>query len=144
MDSTLTSKGQTTIQKKIQDRLGMKAIIGIGDWTRAKASLLELAGKMEAGKTLPPCDYRLNFASAADLLAELPPRRLDTLCATKRGGPSSIYAVAKVLGRSYSNVHADVQKLLFLELVEKDDAGRVFVPWDDVVVRVDASLLEDA
>jgi hypothetical protein len=37
-----------------------------------------------------------------------------------------------------------VQKLLKHALVEKDDAGRVFVPWDDVVVRVDASLLAAA
>ncbi len=120
------------------------AIIGISDWTRTKASLLELAGKMEAGETLLAGDYRLNFANAAELLAELPPRRLDTLRAIKRGGPASIYAVAKTLGRNYSNVHADVQKLIEHALVDKDDAGRVFVPWDDVVVRVDASLLEAA
>jgi predicted transcriptional regulator len=78
------------------------------------------------------------------LLAELPPRRLDTLREIKRRGPESIYAVAKQLGRNYSNVHADVQKLIEHGLVEKDNEGRIFVPWDDVVVRVNASLLDAA
>ncbi|MDY0036499.1 MAG: MarR family transcriptional regulator [Zoogloea oleivorans] len=93
---------------------------------------------------LEPADYRLNFASAAQLLSELPPRRLDTLREIKRAGPVSIYAVAKALSRNYSNVHADVQKLIEHGLVEKDDSARVFVPWEDVVVRVDASLLQAA
>lgn len=75
------------------------------------------------------------------LLAELPPRRLDTLHEIKRNGPLSVHAVAKHLSRNYSNVHADVQKLVEHGLVEKDEQGRVFVPWDDIVVRVDASLL---
>ena len=76
--------------------------------------------------------------------AELPPRRLDTLREIKRAGPVSIYAVAKALARNYSNVHADVQKLIEHGLMEKDEAARVRVPWDDVLVRVDASLLAAA
>ena len=79
-----------------------------------------------------------------ELLAELPPRRLDTLRAIKRLGPVSIYAVAKALGRNYSNVHADVQKLIGHGLVDKQPDGRVWVPWADVVVRLDASLLSAA
>ena len=54
----------------------------------------------------------------------------------------SIYAVAKALGRNYSNVHADVHKLIEHGLVERDADGLVSVPWDDVVVQVNASLLE--
>jgi predicted transcriptional regulator len=120
------------------------AIIGISDWARTKESVLDLARKIEAGEDLPEGDYHLGFADAGQLLAELPPRRLDTLRAIKRQGPASIYAIAKRLGRNYSNVHADVQKLIEHGLVEKDDTGRVFVPWEDVVVRVDASLLKAA
>lgn len=121
-----------------------RAIIGISDWSKARAGLLDLAIQLEAGAALPPADYRLNFASAAQLLSELPPRRLDTLREVKRAGPVSIYAVAKALGRNYSNVHADVQKLIEHGLVEKNADGQVLVPWDDVVVRVDASLLQAA
>lgn len=121
-----------------------RAIIGISDWSKARDGLLALADALEAGKVGEPADYRLNFASAAQLLSELPPRRLDTLREVKRVGPVSIYAVAKALSRNYSNVHADVQKLIEHGLIEKDKGGRVFVPWDDVVVRVDASLLQAA
>ena len=121
-----------------------RAIIGITDWGKKKAQLLDMAAQIDAGECLPPADYHLNFASAAQLLAELPPRRLDTLRAIKQRGPASIYAIAKALERNYSNVHADVQKLVEHGLVEKDDAGRVFVPWDDVLVKVNASLLSAA
>jgi len=121
-----------------------QAIIGISDWSKTREGLLDLAVRMEADDDLAPADYRLNFASAAQLLSELPPRRLDTLREVKRAGPVSIYAVAKALSRNYSNVHADVQKLIEHGLVEKDGSGRVFVPWADVVVRVDASLLQAA
>ena len=48
------------------------------------------------------------------------------------------------MGRNYSNVHADVQKLIEHGLVEKDEGDHVFVPFDDVLVRVNASLLEAA
>lgn len=78
------------------------------------------------------------------MLAELPPSRLDTLRAIKRLGPVSIYAVAKALGRNYSNVHADVHKLIRHGLVDKQPDGRVWVPWADVVVKRDASLLSAA
>lgn len=121
-----------------------RAIIGITDWGKTKAQLLDMAAQIDAGERLPPADYHLNFASAAQLLAELPPRRLDTLRAIKQRGPASIYAIAKALERNYSNVHADVQKLVEHGLVEKDDAGCVFVPWDDVLVKVNASLLSAA
>jgi predicted transcriptional regulator len=121
-----------------------RAIIGISNWAKTRESLLALTDQLEAGIDPEAGDYHLNFASATQLLAELPPRRLDTLREIKRAGPVSIYAVAKALARNYSNVHADVQKLIEHGLVEKDEAGRVRVPWDDVLVRVDASLLAAA
>lgn len=120
------------------------AIIGIASWAETRSSLLDLATRIEADAPLPPGDYHLNFADTLHLLAELPPRRLDTLREIKRSGPLSVYAVAKQLSRNYSNVHADVQKLVEHGLVDKDEEGRVFVPWDDIVVRVDASLLHAA
>lgn len=120
------------------------AIIGISNRKATAAQAGEAARQADIGAALPPADYHLGFADALQLLAELPPRCLDTLRAVKRLGPVSIYAVAKALERNYSNVHADVQKLLEHGLVEKDGEGRVSVLWDDVVVRVDRSLLDAA
>ena len=48
------------------------------------------------------------------------------------------------LGRNYSNVHADAHKLIRHGLVDKQPDGRVWVPWADVVVKRDASLLSAA
>lgn len=121
-----------------------KAIIGIADWDRTRAELGALAAALDSGAALPEADYRLSFADAQQLLAELPPKRLQTLRAVKAGGPMTIYALAKALDRNYSNVHADVHKLIEHALVERDAQGRVFVPWEDIVVRVDASLLQAA
>lgn len=45
---------------------------------------------------------------------------------------------------NYSNVHGDIQRLLALGLVEKNAAGQVLVPFDDIVVQVDASLMAAA
>lgn len=120
------------------------AIIGITDWPAREAQVREVARRIDAGEALPAADYHLGFANAAQLLAELPPRRLDTLRAVKRLGPVSIYAVAKALARNYSNVYADVQKLIEHGLVDKQPDGRVVVPWADVVVKLDASLLSAA
>ena len=120
------------------------AIIEIADWGATRARVHALADALSRGGTRPSADYHLGFADAAQLLAELPPKRLQTLRAIKRSGPTSIYAVAKQLGRNYSNVHADVHKLIEHGLVERDQDDRVFVPWDDVVVRVNASLLNAA
>ena len=54
----------------------------------------------------------------------------------KRCGPLSVYALAKRASRNYSNVHRDVRALLQHELVAKDEQGRVFVPWDEVILHL--------
>jgi len=122
----------------------MKAIIGITRWDDTKNELLALARRVDAGERLPAADYHLNFATPGELLGELPPKRLATLRAIKAAGAVSIYALAKRLGRNYSNVHTDVQRLIEHGLVRKDADGRVFMPFEDVIVQVEASLLEAA
>lgn len=122
----------------------MKAVIGISNWGQTRDALRRLAKKIDAGKHLPAADYQLDFPSPVELLAELPPKRLQILRELKSAGPLSVYALAKQLGRNYSNVHGDIQRLLALGLVEKNAAGQVLVPFDDIVVQVDASLMAAA
>lgn len=122
----------------------MKAIIGITQWEQTRQELRALARQLDAGKRPPQADYHLNFASAAQLLSELPPKRIATLRALKSAGPCSIHALATRLGRNYSNVHADIARLLELGLALKNVQGRVFVPFDDVRIEVDASLMAAA
>ncbi len=122
----------------------MKAVIGITDWNRTRDELRDLARRVDAGARLPEADYHLNFASPIALLTELPPKRLAALREIKTAGPLTIYALAKRLGRNYSNVHADAQRLIDLGLVEKDSEQRLIVPFDDVRVEADASLMAAA
>jgi len=122
----------------------MKAIIGIANWDTSCGELRDLARRVDAGERLPEADYHLNFPDPLALLSALPPKRLATLRAIKASEPLTIYALAKRLGRNYSNVHADVQQLLGLGLVEKDHDQRLIVPFDDVRVEADASLMAAA
>ncbi len=113
-----------------------KAIIGLETLADMVARGHEIARRADAGLPVPEADYHLNFSSATQLFAELTPARLALLERLKRQGPLSIYALAKASGRNYSNVYRDVHKLIEHELVVKDEAGRVYVPWDEVELRM--------
>lgn len=112
-----------------------KAIIGISEWTTTRHGLLMLGSRLDSGERLPDADYHLNFATPTQLFSELTPKRMELLYRLKQEGALSVYRLAKETGRNYSNVHADIMKLLELELVAKDEKGRVLVPWDDVEIH---------
>lgn len=116
----------------------MKAVIGISSWDQTRNELRRLAKKIDAGKRLPEADYQLDFPSPVELLADLPPKRLQVLRELKSAGPMSVYALAKQLSRNYSNVHGDIQRLIALGLVEKNADSQVLVLFDDIIVHVDA------
>ncbi len=113
-----------------------KAIIGVERRGQIFAGLKEWAKKIDHGQPVPEADYHLNFETAGILFSELTPQRMRTLETLKQSGPQSIYALAKNLGRNYSNVHQDVAKLVEHGLVEKDEDGKVFVPWAAVEIHV--------
>ena len=110
----------------------MKAIIELS----RKGSLFGAVAQQVAGarRGRTP-DYRLSFESARSLFAELTPARLDLLDTLRRNGPSSVNALARVAERNYSNVHTDVSRLEELGLIERDDEGMVFVPFEAVEIR---------
>lgn len=121
-----------------------KAIIGVEGFDAVAARVKKTARRLDTKRAVRPADYHLNFGSAASLMLELSAKRMETLRMLKREGPLSIYALAKQLVRNYSNVHQDIARLLEHGLVEKDEFGRVFVPWDDVIVRIDTSVMSEA
>ena len=111
----------------------MKAIIELGD----RGSAIEQARRdLALSPAGAEIDYHLVFESARTLFAELTPARIDTLDYLCRHGPMSIYALAKALKRNYSNVHADVEKLLAHGLAEKDADNRIAVPWEAIEIRM--------
>lgn len=113
-----------------------KAIIGVESRGKIFAGLKDWAKKVDRGQPVPEADYYLNFETAAMLFSELTPQRMRTLETLKQSGEQSIYALAKKLGRNYSNVHQDISKLIEHGLVEKNEDGKVFVPWVAVEIHV--------
>lgn len=111
----------------------MKAIIEVGgNGTAFKAAREQLAQKERSRAP----DYRLSFESARTLFAELTPARLDLLNTLRGMGPASVYALAKTAGRNYSNVHADVARLVELGLIERTDEDMVTVPFNAIEIRM--------
>src|SRR3989338_10384061 len=113
----------------------MKAIIELTSWKTSQPRALRTAKKADAGKPAP-ADYRLDFDSMAGLFSDIMPARMPVIEISKQLGAFSVYALAKATGLNYSNVHRDVRKLLELELWARDEDGKVYVPWKDVVLNV--------
>lgn len=78
----------------------------------------------------------IGLENMVDLLKTLTPKRWELIQRLKREGPLTLYALAKVLGRDYKNVRLDVKALEDWGIIERDKAGRVLVPWDEIDVRV--------
>ena len=108
-----------------------KLEVGTLSMNEMGADVLEAWKRAEAGQEVAPREA-LYFADMPLLLASLTAARWSLLEALKASGPISIYALAKNVERNYSNVHSDAKKLLALGLIEKNEDGKVFVPWDEI------------
>jgi len=73
----------------------------------------------------------LSFGDLPRLLKTLTPARWELLERLSMR-PSSVYGLAKALGRDYKNVHTDVAALVELGLIEKKSRTEVAVAWDAV------------
>lgn len=103
--------------------------IGVG---KVKESLDRFEADWEkaaSGKAVQPTE-RLTFSSLPLLTSTLTPARWTLLETLRRGGELTIYDLAKKLNRHYKNVHSDVSRLSGLGLIEKNDDGKIFIPWD--------------
>lgn len=72
----------------------------------------------------------LSFPDLPAALRALSVARWELLRKLNEEGPMSIYELAKRLGRDYKNVHTDVTQLAAIRLIERQEDGRVTVPWD--------------
>lgn len=112
----------------------MKVIIELGK----KGSVFGVARSQIASGQEP--DYHLSFESARTLFSMLTPARIDLLDTLRRMGPCSVYALAKQAERNYSNVHTDIARLVELGLVERAEDETVFVPFDEIDIRLPLAL----
>ncbi|MBP6494358.1 MAG: MarR family transcriptional regulator [Rhodoferax sp.] len=114
----------------------MKAFIEIAP----RGSVFSTAGKQlkaAEASALFGADYHLSFESARALFSELTPARIDLLERLRQCGPCSVYALAKTVGRNYSNVHTDIGKLEAHGLVRRTPEDAVFVPFESLEIHLD-------
>jgi predicted transcriptional regulator len=90
---------------------------------------------LEQGIATKPIET-LGFETVAELLSTLTPGRWDLIQCLKRRGPSGIEAFAASVGRDATSVHRDIDALAGLGIVERDQLGRLSVPWDEIDLRI--------
>ena len=70
------------------------------------------------------------FSSAAQLFSVFTVKRFELIEHLQKIGPSIVRGLARSLGRDVRRVHDDVVVLIDWGIVERNDAGKVFVPYD--------------
>jgi predicted transcriptional regulator len=91
--------------------------------------------QMESGKPITP-HFSIGFETVPQFAKVFTPKRWELISELKKLGAVSIYELAKRLDRHYRNVHQDVTLLSEWLVIEKDEQGKVCVPWDEIDVRL--------
>lgn len=108
-------------------------IIDEEDFNKEVMSILENAEK----GIIPEVPVeRVYFGDMKTFLKHITPKRLELLEELHRTGPMSVNALAKLLKRSYKNVHEDVSALELVGLIEKDEQKHIDVPWDEITTTL--------
>ena len=89
--------------------------------------------RAERGQTFH--ERHLAFESWEALARVMTGKRMELLHYVRRHQVKSVRALAKALGRDYSNVHADVQALTAAGLLDTAD-GRVQADYDVIETRI--------
>jgi predicted transcriptional regulator len=89
--------------------------------------------RAERGETFH--ERRLAFESWDALARVMTGKRMELLHYVRRHKVTSVRALAKALGRDYSNVHADVQALTAAGLLDTADGG-VQADYDVIETRI--------
>ena len=117
-------------------KLPAKAILNVRVGEGIGANLARAQAAMQAlrhGKPPKP-HFAVGFAEVGQMLAVFTPRRWELIAKLRAAGPMTTAELARVLGRDYKNVHADVAALTEWLAVQRENDGRVFVPWTEIVV----------
>jgi predicted transcriptional regulator len=85
-----------------------------------------------AGRKTAP---RLAFGSIAELFSAVSEKRLELVRHVAGEEGLQIRPLARALRRDYKNVHTDVQALIELGLLEKNERGGLRAPFDEIVIR---------
>lgn len=90
---------------------------------------------LDAGE-LPEPYFGIGFESLPQLLEVFSPRRWALITYLTAQGPLTLADLARGLGCDESEVQGDVAALLEWTVVERRADGRLWVPWDEVDMRL--------
>ena len=113
-----------------------KSILNVRVGHPADESINRAAAAMqtiERGKKPTPY-FGVGFEDMGQMLAVFTPKRWDLIRLLRSSGPLSIAELARRLNRNYKNVYSDCERLIEWLAVEKDENGRMFVPFSEIVV----------
>ncbi|WPL17869.1 putative transcriptional regulator [Thiorhodovibrio winogradskyi] len=114
----------------------MKAIISVEPWDSMQARAMRIAERLDAGEPVGDADYYLNFADTAHLFRALTPARLALLERLETMGPAPAEALMAAPYHDRASTDKDIDQLIAWELIAQDNAGRFFIPWDAIEIRV--------
>lgn len=80
-------------------------------------------------------DATIGVGSIAELTALLSPKRMELLRHVAQNPGLSIRALSGALRRDYKNVHTDVSELEARHFLERNEAGLIRAPFDELVIR---------
>ncbi len=116
-----------------------KLVITVGETVEtANRRLFENVGRAKAGEPVE-VDTRINFADAKTMFAMLNANRFGVLTFVADHHPKSINAIATGLGRGYRRVHEDVQALLDLGLIDRQDDGLLSVGFNPEMLSIEVA-----
>jgi predicted transcriptional regulator len=106
--------------------------VGIKSWDESNHETARILRQFDKGVFPKQPIERVYFHDFKTLLRYITPKRLTLLEALHTSGAMSVNALAKLLQRSYANVHEDIKALESVGLVERDDRKRVCVLWNEI------------
>jgi predicted transcriptional regulator len=115
------------------DMSNVKITVGGAMEKEASRRFIDAWHRVESGETFR--ERHLAFESSDALARVLTGKRMELLRHVRRHNVASVRALAKALGRDYSNVHADVQALTAAGLLDGTDGG-VRADYDAIETRI--------
>jgi predicted transcriptional regulator len=111
----------------------VKITVGGNVEEEASRRFIDAWHRGERGETFQ--ERHLAFESWDTLVRVLTSKRMELLRYVRHHDVTSIRALAKALGRDYSNVHSDVQALMEAGLIETSNGG-VRADYDAIETRI--------
>jgi predicted transcriptional regulator len=112
---------------------GVKITVGGRMEDEASRRFVDAWHRAESGETFH--ERHLAFESWDALARVLTGKRMELLHYVRRHNVASVRALAKALGRDYSNVHSDVQALSAAGLLDATDGG-VRADYDTIETKI--------